>query len=157
MDKILVTAVLIIGGVAAALVVVTGLGTSASIGSQSAAESQRADAVRTETSIEVIAAASNPAGTQIDVWVKNVGVAPVSAVNKSDVFVITPGSRFDAMTHAASGDNTWIEDPLGSAWNRGDTLHLTITLPAGNPLALGDHLLAFSTANGVSAEHLFTR
>ncbi len=157
MDKVIVTALLIIGSVSAAVVAMVTIGPAISGSAQSVVEANEEASVRLKTSIELIAAAPNPAGTQIDAWVKNVGVATIAALDKSDVFVITPGTRYDAMTHAASGDNTWIEDPLPSSWNRGDTLHLTITLPAGNPPGAGDHVLSFSTPNGVTAERIFSK
>ena len=155
MDKVIVTALLIIGSVTAAVMVITTIGPSISEGSQSVIESNREAAIRLRTNIEVIAVAANTAGTQIDVWIKNVGVVPIYAIEKSDVFIVTPGTRFDYMTYAISGDNTWSHDLVGLNWNRGDTLHIAIELPAGNPLTAGDHVVKISTPNGVLAEKVF--
>lgn len=157
MDKVIVTALLVIGGISTAVVLIITIVPSITMSSQSVVESNREASNRIKTNIEVIAVATNSAGTQIDAWVKNVGVVPIYAVNKSDVFVITPGSRFDAMTYAASGDTTWVDNPMGSSWNRSDTLHITVTLPASNPLSTGDHVLSMSTWNGVSSEKVFSR
>lgn len=157
MDKVIVTALLVIGGVTTAVVLIMTLGPSIAGSSQSVVEANREASDRIRTNIEIIAVGTNAAGTQIDGWVKNVGVIPIYAIDKSDIFVITVGSRFDAMTHAPSGDNTWIEDPAGSSWDRGDTLHIIITLPVGNPLSVGDHVLSVSTWNGVSSEKIFSR
>ena len=157
MDKVLVTALLVIGAVTAAVVVIMTIGPTVSATSQSVLESNRQASNRIKTDIEVIAVASDAAGTRLDVWVKNVGVAPIRAIEKSDVFVVTPGTRFDAMTYSASGDNTWVEEPLGATWSRGDTLHLVITLAAANPLGSGEHILKVSTSNGVPAEKSFSR
>ena len=158
MDKVIVTALLTIGAVTAAMVVIFSIGPSVSRSSQAVAASQNEAADRISTSIEIIAVAPNAAGTQIDAWVKNVGVELISAVGKSDVFVITPGSRFDAMTYnTAGGDNTWTDSPAGSSWNRGDTLHMVITLPAASPLATGDHRLKVSTVNGITADMTFSK
>ena len=110
MDKVIVTALLTIGAVTAAMVVIFSIGPSISSSSQAVSESQNESANRIRTSIEIIAVTSNATGTQIDAWVKNVGVEPISPVNKTDVFVITPGTRFDAMTfNSADGDNTWAD------------------------------------------------
>lgn len=158
MDKVIVTALLTIGAVTAAMVVIFAMGPSINSSSQAVAESQSESANRIRTSIEIIAVASNAAGTQIDAWVKNVGVEPISPVNKTDVFVITPGTRFDAMVfNTAGGDNTWTDSPLSSPWNRSDTLHIVITLPPGSPLAAGDHRLRVSTRNGIVADKTFSR
>ena len=157
MDKVIVTGLLIIGSVAAAVMVIITIGPSVSNSSQSVLEIQREASNRIKTNIEVIAVAANSAGTQIDAWVKNVGVVSILGLETSDVFVVTPGSRYDAMAYAAGGDNTWTELPSGASWNRGETLHIAITLPAGSPLASGNHMIRVSTPNGIVAERVFSR
>lgn len=157
MDKVIVTALLVIGAVTAAVVVIVTVGPAISASAQSTGEAANEAATRIKTDIEIIAVASDVPGTKIDAWVKNVGTAPIMALNKSDVFVITPGTRFDAMNHAVSGDDTWQEQPSGAPWNRGDTLHMVITLPAASPLVAGDHTLRVSTPNGISADKFFSR
>ena len=156
MDKVIVTALLTIGAVTAALVVILAIGPSITESSQAVSESQNEAADRIRTSIEIIAVAPNAAGTQIDAWVKNVGVQPISPVSASDVFVITPGTRYDAMTYnTGGGDKTWKEDPVPSPWNRSDTLHIIIDLSA-SALTTGDHQLRVSTRNGISADITFS-
>lgn len=157
MDKVIVTGLSIIGSVTAAVVVILTMGPTIAGTSQSFLESNKEASNRIKTDIEIIAVSSDPTGSTIDFWVKNVGVAAIPAVSKSDIFVVTPGTRFDAMAYAPSGDNTWIENPSGTEWTRGDTLHITITLPAANPLTIGDHMLKVSTFNGVLAEKAFSR
>ncbi len=158
MDKVIVTALLTIGAVTAATVVIFSMGPTISKSTQAVSESQAEASNIIRTSIEIIAVAPDAAGTQIDAWVKNVGVEPISPVSKSDVFVITPGTRFDAMAYnTAGGDNTWTDSPAGSDWNRSDTLHIVITLPAASPLAAGDHKLRVSTRNGVTADMTFSK
>ena len=158
MDKVIVTALLTIGAVTAALVVIMAITPSVADSSQAVSESQHEAADRIRTSIEIVAVASNAAGTQVDAWVKNVGVEPISPVNKTDVFVITPGTRFDAMTFdIAGGDNTWTDSPVSSPWNRSDTLHIVITLPVASPLVVGDHRLRVSTRNGIVSDESFSR
>ncbi len=157
MDKVIVTGLLIIGSVTAALVVILTIGPSVSGGSQSVLETQREASNRIKTNIEVIAVAANSAGTQVDAWVKNVGVVSILGLDTSDVFVVTPGSRYDAMTYAPSGDNTWTELPSGASWNRGETLHIAIILPVASPLTSGDHMIRVSTPNGIVAERVFSR
>ena len=157
MDKVIVTGLLIIGSVTAAVLVIITMTPTIAGTSQSMMESSREASNRIKTDIEVIAVASDSAGILVDVWIKNVGVAPIPAVSKSDVFVVTPGTRFDYISYAPSGDNTWIETPVGTSWDRGDTLHISITLPTANPLGVGDHVLKVATPNGVYAERTFNR
>ena len=157
MDKVIVTALLTIGAVTAALVVIMAIGPSVTDSSQAVSESQYEAADRIRTSIEIVAVASNSAGTQIDAWVKNVGVEPISPVSASDVFVITPGTRYDAMTYnTAGGDKTWTDNPVSSAWNRSDTLHIVIDLTS-SALTVGDHRLRVSTRNGITTDLTFSR
>ena len=157
MDKVIVTALLIIGAVTAAVVVIVTVSPAISLSGQSVVESNREYSARLQTNIEIIAVAPDSTGALIDVWVKNIGVIPILAIDKSDVFVITPGSRFDALTYAPGGDNTWVESPAGASWNRSDTLHMKITLPSANPLSSGDHRLVVSTSNGASSERFFSK
>jgi len=157
MDKVIVTGLLIIGSVTAAVLVIITMTPTIAGTSQSIMESSREASDRIKTNIEVIAVASDLAGTRVDAWIKNVGVVSIPTISKSDVFVVTPGTRFDYMTYAASGDNTWIEAPLGTTWNRGVTLHIAITLPTTNPLGVGDHVLKVATPNGIHAERTFNR
>jgi len=109
--------------------------------------------------IAIIAVApSNATADRIDAWVKNVGSAPIRTIDKPEIFVITPSVRFDTMTYSGgNGDNTWVEDPVGSSWNPGDTLHIIITLPAGSPLAAGEHMFRVSTSKGTVVEKSFSR
>ncbi len=158
MDKVIVTALLIIASVAAATLVLTSILPSVSSGSQSVVESQQESAGRLRTSIEVIAATTTTTGTAVDAWVKNVGLDPINSIKKVDVFVITPGTRFDAMAYSTSGgNNTWVENPQGAKWDRGDTLHIKVILPAASPLATGDHVIRVSTSNGVVADKTFSK
>ena len=157
MDKVIVTGLLIIGSVTAAVMVILTIGPSVAGSSQSVLEIQNEASIRIKTNIEVIAVAADSAGTQVDAWVKNVGVAPIYGLASSDVFLVTPGSRYDAMAYAVSGDNTWTELPPGATWNRGETLHIAITLPSGSPLGSGNHLIRVSTPNGIVAERVFSK
>ncbi len=157
MDKVIVTALLTIGSVTAAMMVIFAIGPSISSSSQAVTESQNETANRIRTSIEIIAVTADAAGTQIDAWVKNVGVEPIRAISKTDVFIITPGTRFDSMTYnTGGGDDTWTDNPVSSPWNRSDTLHIVVTLPAASPLVSGDHKFRVSTSNGITADKTFS-
>ena len=162
MDKVIVTALLTIGAVAAAMVVIFAIGPSISESSQAVVASQNEAAGRIKTSIEVIAVASNAAGTQVDAWVKNVGPDPIPAIEKSDLFLIQAGTRYDALTYNNDGvtTKTWYDDlkESGLPWNKADTLHITITLVGGDViLASTNYTLRMATPNAATAEKTFTR
>ncbi len=160
MDKIIVTAILVIGGVAAVLVVVFALGSSTSNSSQSVATSQQEDAGRTKTSIDVIAVAVRPGGLKIDAWVKNTSTVTIEAIERSDLFLIQPGTRYDALTYNDDGatSKTWYGDlkEAGLPWNRGDTLHIIITMSCVDFIpGPKDFALRMSTPNGIIDEEIF--
>ena len=162
MDKVIVTALLVIASVTAASMVMISILPAITSGTSAAVESNAAQADRIKTDIEILAVASNSTGTLIDAWVKNVGVARISAIDRSDVFLIKSGTRFDSITYDSAGTTkTWTGDlhESSSSWSRGDTLHIQIVLLAASAdeLATGDHILQFSTPNGISGEKTFER
>ena len=162
MASVIVTALLTIGAVAAALVVIGAIGPSIGRSADAVVASQTEAAGRIKTSIEVIVVASNAAGTTVDAYVKNVGIETVTAIHKSDLYLIQPGTRFDALVYNNDGvtTKTWYADLKESSlpWNRADTLHITITLVGGDIiLASTNYTLKMSTPNAISSEKDFTR
>jgi hypothetical protein len=159
-EKVIAIALLIIGGVTTASVVMYAVISANISSSQSVAESQREAAVRNRTSIEVIGVGSRPGGTRVDAWVKNVGTAPILAIEMTSLFLSQPGTRYDALSYNNDGvtSRTWYGDlkEAGLPWNPGDTLHITITL-AGGDLIDGpkDYVLRVSTPNGETNDELF--
>ena len=159
MSQVIVTALLTIGAVAAALMVITTLGPSINASSSAVMESSKEGANRIKTNVEIIAVTVDTPGTLVEAWVKNVGMANISPIDKSDVFVITPGTKFVAATYdVGAGPDTWKQGtPVLTTWNRGDTLHIEITLSAGNALGTGDHVLRVSTRNGIISDMTFSK
>ena len=161
MDKVIVTGLLVTGAVAAAVIVIITIGPSIGTSSQSVVQSQSEAAKRIKTAIEIIAVAANSDGTTVDAYVKNVGVATIDALDNSDVFLILEGTRFDAMSYSTGGATlTWSGDlkESGIAWNRGDTLHVEVSLSGADVVADNlTHVLRFSTPNGVTDEESFSR
>ena len=154
LDKVVGRRLLMMDAVLAVLLVVSAIGTTIANSAQSAVDFQQEAVGR----VAIIGVGPNATGDRIDAWVKNVGVAPINAIDESEIFVITAGARFDAMKYgAAGGDNTWVEDPVGSSWDPRDTLHIVMTLPAGDPLAVGEHVLRVFPPNGITVEKTFTR
>lgn len=164
MDKVIVTGLLVIAAVTGAVIVIGTLGPSISTSSQSVVESQHEAAGRIKTSIEIIAVSVYESDTKVDAWVKNVGVDTISAINKSDVFLIQTGTRFDAMVYMSgtlSGTKVWNGDLFEATprkpWNRGDTLRITIKLSSADKVQTGDHVLRVSTPNGITADKAFSK
>ncbi len=156
MDKVLVTTLLTMAAVVAAVMVVNtmlpalGRSTSAVLSSSSAASA------RLKTDTEIIHVASDTSGSPkiVYAWVKNVGGAEITAIDSSDLFFKT-STTFDRLSYNAScSSNCWsytIEDD--TIWRPGTTIKVTINLTT---LASGDYLVRFVTHNAVSAEKEFT-
>lgn len=159
MDKVIVTGLLVIGAITAAVVVITTMIPLISRSTGSAVESQQEAAKRIETSIEIIALAPSAAGNRIDVWVKNVGVATIDAIDKSDVFLIKQGVSATAMKYSSiAATKTWSGDlkEQGLSWSKGSTLQITITLLGADVLTAGEYLLRVSTPNAITADKIFS-
>ena len=151
LDKVIWKKLLIIGAAGAAAFFIFTVGYF--FGNRSVVESLRA-----LSSVEIIAVSPNATGDRINAWVKNVGVIPINSMDESEFFLIADGARLDTLKYSATGgDNTWVEDPVGSSWSPAETLHIIITLPSGSPLAAGNYMLRVSTPNGVTAEKTFGR
>ena len=160
MDKVIVTALLVIASVTAAGVVISAIIPTISTSSQAVIGSQRVASDRIKTSIEIIAVAPTITGDRIDAWVKNVGAGVIDAIEKTDVFVIkADGSRFDELTYKTDGTSKTFTGDLEESnlrWNRGDTLHLFIYLQ-DDLLSTGDHVLRVATHNGITDQEDFEK
>ncbi len=155
MDKVLVTTLLTMAAVVAAVMVVNtmlpalGRSTSAVLSSSTAAS----DRLKTDT--EIIHIATDTATFKVYAWIKNTGASEITAIDSGDLFYKT-STTFDRLTYNASAcTDCWsysIEGG-GTAWNPGDTIKVTLhltTLPTGN------YLVRFVTRNAVVSEKEFT-
>lgn len=154
MDKVLVTTLLTMAAVVAAVMVVNtmlpalGRSTSAVLSSSTAAS----DRLKTDT--EIIHVATDTSAFKVYAWVKNTGATEITAIDSGDLFYKT-SSTFDRLPYNASAcTNCWsytIEDD--TIWSPGVTIKVTVhltTLPTGN------YLVRFVTRNAVVAEKEFT-
>lgn len=157
MDKVIVTALLIIAGVAAAGLVVTTLTPIIGSSSRSVVESQKNIASRIATDIKVIAVHPENSST-LKVMVKNVGTENINSVEQSDVYVSDiDGSRFVPLVHGSGSSDNWSVDsgdmPI---WAQGKTVALTVRLSSASALESSHgYFLNFSTPNGVASQYRF--
>ena len=156
MDKVIVTALLVIAGVTAAALVVTTLTPIVGKSSRSVVESQKDMSLRIQTDITVIQVHSNTA-TTTKAWVKSVGISNVDFIEQSDLFITSVDrSLFIPLTNGSGADNNWKTDKTGS-WTKGETVEFEMTLNNANPLVKGTtYVFSFSTPNGIASEYEFT-
>ena len=167
MDKVIVTALLVIAGVTAAGLVMTTLTPIVGSSSQSVVESQRDLSQRIETDLEITAVHADTA-TSVRAWIKNVGSANISFLSQSDVFVSSiDKSQFVFLCYEDPDctTNKWTafeKDGVTAKsgyWTEGETIQIQITL-LDDPLSklvqsTKTYNLEFNTANGIKSVYQF--
>ena len=159
MDKVIVTALLIIAGVAAAGLVVSTLTPIVGSSSRSIVESQKSVAARIATDVKVLTV--HPEDSRnLKVLVKNIGTQNIELLSQSDVYLSdTNGSKFVYLVHGAGvQDDEWtVEGDDNMIVGKGKTISITVKLSTANALVSGHtYLFRFSTPNGVASEYRFT-
>lgn len=152
MDKVIVTVLLIIGGVVASMAIFNGV-YPAIVDSSSAITSATAKVSdRIETRIDIIHVSDN--STMIDFWVKNTGIIRIIDVTHSDIFYGLE-TDFTRITHGGGTPPYWDYILEGSAteWTQAVTLKGTIYLAA--PVSAGTYLLKVVTPNGINDQTTF--
>ncbi len=153
MDKVIVTVLLIIGGIVAAFAIVNGTipAMQRSSSAISAASEQVNDQIKSQ--IEIINVSSNE--SSIQVWVKNVGISVINNIENCDVF-LTSGSNIDRLTY----DGASIQLPC---WSYSLTGNNTVWGPSVtnkiilHPIAIsnGPWKVKIVIPNGISAQSTF--
>jgi len=153
MDKVLVTALLTMAAVVAAVMVINTMLPALGSGGSSVLSSSSAASEQLKTSIDIIAVHTD--SPTVYVWIKNVGATNILAIDKADVFLQTPSDFIRMSYNDGGGDNTWRYDIAEgeSTWKPGNTLEVTITSESA---LSGDYVVKFATYNGVSDEESFS-
>ena len=96
MDKVIVTALLVIASITGAVIAMNGMIPAISKSAHSLSEANEATAIRIGTNLEILGVASDSSDVEIEAWVKNVGIYSIGPVDSVEVFLITPGKGFFA-------------------------------------------------------------
>ena len=165
MDKVIVTALLVIAGVTAAGLVMTTLTPIVGSSSQSVVESQRDLAQQIETDVEITAVHAPPnTPTLVRAWIKNVGSTEVRFLDQADLYISSiDKSNFVVLCHNnATCPGSWVAkkkdgtDKTGY-WIEGETIEIAVTLSDANQLesAVKTYNFEFNTANGIKSVYQF--
>lgn len=156
MDKVIVTALLIVAGVVAAVILYNSIYPAIAESGDALARRQRQIDDRLQSQIEIIHAA--PDGAITDgawVWVKNVGSQRISAIENCDLFFGPEGS-FSRLSYG-DGDGQWTyEVENGTEWDPSTTLKITVDYTE----SLSDgtrYFVKVTTPNGISDEYYFSK
>jgi hypothetical protein len=153
MDKAIVTVLLIICGMTAALAIFNGV-YPALTQSQSAINSAaNLASERIQTRIEIIQAGAS--GVTATVWVKNIGTAVIANIAQSDLFLGSSGTE-QRIPYGASGSPAWIYSIPGGQeeWSQSVTIGITVQLAA--PLTTGSYQVTLVLPNGISDDTVFS-
>lgn len=153
MDKVMVTLLLIVGGVVCCMVVINAIfpAITESTGAIAQAANKVDDRIRTK--IEIIEVSDS--GSNVYIWIKNIGVSRIGGIDQSDVF-FGPEGNFQRIAYDATGTakpcwNYIIES--GSAWAPSATIKVTIYL-ASPPS--GSYYFKFVLPNGISDQEIYS-
>lgn len=153
MDKVIVTVLLTVGGVVAALAVFNGFYPAIieSSGAVTSATSKVSD--RIGSRIDIIQVADN--STAVDAWVKNIGTVNIDSVERSDVFY-GPEDNFSRVTYGGDTPPYWDYQFEGSytRWQPTVTIKITVHL-AASPDS-GTYIMKMVTPNGIFDETTFS-
>ena len=157
MDKVIVSGLLLIASMAAAVITISIITPALGSDRDSITKSNRVATNFVGTGIEGLSAVvEGRNGAVVSAWFKNVGSADIKPVSAMDVFLLS-GNRFSGtyieFSSPLPGVDSWsVLDPAGSVvWARGETIHIRLVLNA-RPIATGAYIISLTTPNGVSGE-----
>ncbi len=155
MDKIIVTVMLIIGGVVASFAIFNGVYPAVERGGQAVSDSVTVVSDRIRSQVEIIHAAGS--NSTVDAWVKNVGTSQIGAIQNSDVFF----GRYGELSRIPYGDEGsalpyWTYQLEGnySFWGQSVTNRITINLE--EPLPQDNYWFKIVLPNGISSQTSFS-
>ena len=153
MDKVIVSALLIIASITAATITINVIGVGLDRGGTSLVQSQRDTAHRIQSSITIISAGSTGPGEILYFWLKGSGNVVIKPLSSFDVFLrrgdgtwgeYIPYSDFE-------DDGTWTPVPFTQTLNPRETLEIKVDWA----LVPGVHVLSVVTPEGVTAKYVF--
>jgi hypothetical protein len=152
-DKVIVTILLMIGGVVASLAVFNGFYPAMieSSGAVKSATSKVSD--RIECRIDIIQVGDN--SSQIDAWVKNIGTVDIDSVERSDVFY-GPEDNFSRMTYGGDTPPYWDYQFEGSYTQWEPTVTTRITVHLASAPSADTYIFKVVVPNGISDETTFS-
>lgn len=151
MDKVIVTALLVMAGVISAVFVFNSIfPLMAQSGDAITSMEGRIDE-RLKSQIEIIHAVKS--GSDVLVWVKNIGSLRVAAVEACDVF-FGPEGNFTRIPYGTGIPHWEYGVENDTAWN--PTATLKITIVGYSPLTSGRYLVKVILPNGIADDYFFS-
>jgi len=161
MEKVIVSGLLIIASIVAAVLAITVLAPSSVDSKNSILASNQVANNFVGTNIDGLNAVPDGGnGLGISAWFKNVGSVDVEPISAIDVFLLTGNrlsGRYISYSDTPTSTDRWeVVSPQDSdVWARGETLLIRLNLEASRPLSAGRYLVILTTPNGVTGEIFF--
>jgi len=159
MEKVIVSGLLIIASIVAAVITVTVLSSTSAGDQDSIFDSNRIATDIVGTGIDGLSVVVED-GSVISAWFKNVGSADIEPVSAMDVFLLSGDGRtgrYIPFSSTPSATDRWsvLVPANPRIWPRGDTIQIRLNLAAAAPIALGTYIVSLTTPNGVSGDITF--
>lgn len=153
MDKAIVTVLLIISGMVAALAVFNGVMPAIDRSQSAIIDATNSANDRMGSRISIIEAGSS--GTEVNAWVKNVGTNIIDGISQSDIF-LNSSSSITLITYGGTSTPRWEYELVdgGDDWGQAGTIAVTIHLDSS--LSSGTYELSMVLPNGVSDQTHFS-
>jgi len=153
MDKAIVTVLLIISGVVAALAIFNGVMPAIDRSQSVIVDATNRASDRIGSRISIIEAGAS--GSEVKAWVKNVGTTVIDSVPQSDLFLISPTDMI-LVPYGGGSTPRWEYSLVGdqTAWGRTGTIAVVAYL--SEPISSGTHRIRMVLPNGVSDERYFS-
>lgn len=151
MDKIIVTALLLIAGVVSAVFVFNSLFPVITQSSDSMVSMERRANDQLQTQIQIVHATKT--GNAVVLWAKNVGSVRILGVSSSDLF-FGPQGNFARVPYGVGTPSWQYQVENDTDWNPTATIRITIS--GYSPLESGRYFVKLVLPNGVSDETFFS-
>ena len=158
MDKVIVSGLLLIASVAAAVITISIITPALGSNNESIVRSNEVASNLTSTGVDgLTAVVDGGSGLNISAWFKNVGSADIDPISEIDVFLLagnrTRGRYIPYSADPISTDRWETVLPVNSSvWARGDTLQIRLTLDSSSPISIGRYHLSLTTPIGISGD-----
>jgi len=153
MDKVIVTVLLIIGGIIASFAIINGVYPALSRSSDAINSAASQINNQIESQIEIINVSNN--GSTVVLWVKNTGISAIGSIENSDVF-LTSAANTDQIAYGTTSAAPYWNYQLtenNTIWGPTATNEITIYLTS--PLPPGSYQVKVVIPNGISDQATF--
>jgi archaeal flagellar protein FlaG len=157
--EVIVTAILIISSVIAAVAFVNAIIPSVYDLSNSYGSLANSMGEQFKTDIDIVFIYPDPIGNNVSVWIKNVGSEniPLSKLRYCDFFVLSSSKYWNPGFESGSAPSwnyTLVNGNESDTWNRGETIKASIYFDS---LPKNSYQITFFLYNGISASDEFSK